>query len=320
VSHTSRPARLADPAPGRARIGRIAQGLPWDNRPPLALSPFSVRAGGSPAPGTTPPAPATQREADAWNEVAVEWQRGRRDALWRAHSDAVYTALLDRWLPTTTLDVVLKTDLFDEAVSAGLYPPLTRRARTVIGIDLAHVTARQAVARYPSLGAIGADVRRLPFRDGTFDAIVSLSTLDHFRSAVDLDAGLGELRRVLRPGGTLILTLDNVANPLIRLRNLLPFAVVHGAGLVPYFVGESCSPRGAAARLRAHGFCVDEVTTVLHVPRVAAVPAAAAVHRWAGARGRERFLAGLRGWERLAHWPTRTLTGHYVAVRATRPA
>ena len=285
----------------------------------MAVSPFSTRAGGRAAPGPTPVAPPTRREADAWNEVAVEWRQGRRDALWRAHSDALYTALLDRWLPPATLDAVLKTDLFDEAVSDGLFPALTRRARTVIGIDLAQVTAREAAARYPSLGAVGADVRGLPFSDGAFDAIVSLSTLDHFRSVADLDAALGELRRVLRAGGTLILTLDNMANPLLRLRNLLPFAVVHAAGLVPYFVGESCTPRGAAARLRAHGFCVDEVTTVLHVPRVAAVPSAAVVHRWAGARGRRRFLASLGAWERLAYWPTATLTGHYVAIRATRP-
>lgn len=258
-------------------------------------------------------------DADTWNTVAIEWQAHRAE-IWRAHSDAVYASLLDRWLPRKGLDRILKTDLFDEAVSGGLYPVLAARAGRVIGIDVAHVMARQAVERHAAIGAAGADVRSLPFADGTFDAVVSLSTLDHFAAAADLEAGIAELGRVLCQGGTLILTLDNLANPLIRLRNFLPFALVHGAGLVPYFVGETCTPRAAAALVGAHGFRVDELTTVLHVPRVAAVPAAALVGRRAGAGARDRFLLHLRAWERLAGWPTRALTGHYVAIRATRLA
>jgi SAM-dependent methyltransferase len=254
-----------------------------------------------------------------WNDVASDWQERSRAALWRAHSDAVYAALLRRWLPAGPIDSVLKTDLFDEAVSAGLYHVLSTRARRIVGIDLARVTARQALRRHSAMGAATADVRMLPFASGSFDTIVSLSTLDHFRSHSDLEAGLAELRRVLRPGGVLILTLDNLANPLIRIRNALPFAIVHGAGLVPYYVGRSCTPGTAEAIVAQHGFRVDDRTTVLHVPRVAAVPAAAIAERWGGAAARARVLSALGGWERLAGWPTRTLTGHYVALRATKP-
>jgi len=265
-----------------------------------------------------PFAPVPPTGAADWNQVALEWQLTPRAAVWRAHSDAVYGALLDRWLPRDGLARILKTDLFDEAVSAGVYPCLAARAGAVIGVDLAHITARQAVRRHPDLNAAGADVRGLPFPDGAFDAVVSLSTLDHFPARADLESSLAELRRVLRAGGTLVLTLDNLSNPLIRLRNLLPFALVHRTGLVPYFVGESCTPRTAAALLGALGFRVDETTAVLHVPRVAAVPAAALVQRYGGPAGCARFLAHLLAWERLARWPLRTLTGHYVALRATK--
>lgn len=263
---------------------------------------------------------ALPRDADVWNAVAEAWQPGHGDEVWRAHSDAVYSALLDRWLPRAGLDRVLKTDLFDEAVSAGLYPVLAARAGTVVGIDLAHVTVRQALARHHAIRAAGADVRRLPFADQAFDTVVSLSTLDHFRRRADLEAGLAELRRVLRRGGTLILTLDNLANPLIRLRNLLPFPLLRRTGLVPYFVGETCTPRVAAALLARQGLQLDEIGTVLHVPRVAAVRAAALVQRYGRTRARARFLAHLQAWERLAAWPTRALTGHYIAIRARRLA
>jgi hypothetical protein len=40
--------------------------------------------------------------------------------LWRAHSDAVNKALVARWRPVGQMDTLLKTDLFDEAVSDGL--------------------------------------------------------------------------------------------------------------------------------------------------------------------------------------------------------
>ncbi|HXE80308.1 MAG TPA: class I SAM-dependent methyltransferase [Vicinamibacterales bacterium] len=264
------------------------------------------------------PSSASYPDVDAWEAVAADWHPGHGAELWRAHSDAVYAMLLERWLPRAGLGCVLKTDLFDEAVSVGLYPVLASRARSVIGIDLAQWTARQARGRYPGMAMAGADVRRLPFPDAAFDAIVSLSTLDHFRARADLEAALGELQRVLRPGGTLVLTLDNLANPVVRLRNVLPFGLLNRIGLVPYFVGATCTPGGTARLLRTAGFRVDELTAVMHVPRVAAVALAALVQRRAGPDTHARFLDHLRRWERLAGWSTRWMTGHYVAVRATR--
>ncbi|MGQ9475631.1 MAG: methyltransferase domain-containing protein [Actinomycetota bacterium] len=45
------------------------------------------------------------------------------------------------------------------------------------------------------------DMHRLPFRDGAFDAVTATATLHH---SPDLPALLGEVRRVLRPGGLLL--------------------------------------------------------------------------------------------------------------------
>ena len=42
---------------------------------------------------------------------------------------------------------------------------------------------------------------------------------------------------MLKPRAPLILTLDNAANPLIAIRNALPFAMLKRSGVVPYFVG-----------------------------------------------------------------------------------
>jgi SAM-dependent methyltransferase len=50
-----------------------------------------------------------------------------------------------------------------------------------------------------------ADVQRLPFADGEFDAAVAAWMLYH---VADLEGGLAELSRVLRPGGTLVATTN----------------------------------------------------------------------------------------------------------------
>ena len=49
----------------------------------------------------------------------------------------------------------------------------------------------------------GADVARLPFRAGSFDAVVSSSSLHYWPRP---DAALAEIARVLRPGGRLVVT------------------------------------------------------------------------------------------------------------------
>ena len=232
--------------------------------------------------------------------------------LWRRHSDAVN----ERLVPPGPLGRVLKTDLFEEAVGEGLVPLLARAGDEVHGVDADPETVAAAVARCDgTLRATRADVRRLPYPDRHFDAVVSTSTLDHFERFDDVRTSLRELHRVLRPGGVLVLTLDNLANPVVRLRNGLPFGLLHRLGVVPYFVGATCGPRRLRAELVAAGFVVEDQRAVLHCPRAPAIRLARSI----GGRPRaEVLLRMLMAMERLGRLPTRHLTGYYVAARARR--
>jgi len=253
-----------------------------------------------------------------WDAVGRAQQHSYSNQLWRAYSDAVNTAFFARWLPERQVDCLLKTDLFDEALSDGLYPYLACRARSVVGIDLSMATVQAAGSRYAELRAIAADVRCLPFADNKFDMIISNSTLDHFESRGEILVSLRELNRVLRSGGKLFLTLDNLANPIVALRNVLPFRLLNRMGLVPYYVGQTVGPRGLLRVLRQAGFDTQDVVALMHSPRVIAVAMARLFEKYAATETQRRFLRFMLGFEHLSRWSTRFVTGYYVAARADK--
>ena len=59
--------------------------------------------------------------------------------------------------------------------------------------------------RRPGLPSVAlADARRLPFTDGSADAVLLLGTLCHLVERIDRVTALREAARVLRPGGTVV--------------------------------------------------------------------------------------------------------------------
>lgn len=77
---------------------------------------------------------------------------------------------------------------------------------TVTGIDLSRAQVRLATGNVPGSSFAVADLRRLPFGDDAFAATVSIYALIHVPRE-DHPAALAELRRVLAPGGLLLLTM-----------------------------------------------------------------------------------------------------------------
>lgn len=89
---------------------------------------------------------------------------------------------------------------------------LARAGHRVVGSDLSpRAAARagtEAAARGVGLPTAAGDMRRLPFAPSVFDVVVCAdNSLPHLLSAPDVTAALGSMRRVLRDGGLLVLTL-----------------------------------------------------------------------------------------------------------------
>jgi SAM-dependent methyltransferase len=232
-------------------------------------------------------------------------------ALWRLQSDAVVASLIRRWLAPA--GCVLKTDVYDEAVSDGLFPVLSSRFDRVLGIDADPDMVASAEHRHPGLEARGADVRALPFERDSVDAVLSNSTLDHLLDRGQVLAALGEIRRVLRPGGELLITLDNRANPLIATRNVLPTQLAQRLrGGFPYETGWACGPRGLRRLLQDSGMRIVHRSAVLHAPRFL-------VARMEPGGEPGTRLHRVLAFERLERWPSRYLSGHFVAALARTP-
>ena len=63
----------------------------------------------------------------------------------------------------------------------------------------------------PSIGWAVASIHDIPLASGTFDIVISCETIEH---VVDPLKAMREIHRVLRPGGTLLLTTPNYLGPM----------------------------------------------------------------------------------------------------------
>ncbi|HEX8492634.1 MAG TPA: class I SAM-dependent methyltransferase [Pyrinomonadaceae bacterium] len=122
-----------------------------------------------------------------------------------------YARSLEQYLSAHPLPIAPGAKILDAGCGTGL---LTVALLKVIdlpvqitAIDLSGTliaTARRAVkeqaGRTQTIGFSQANILSLPFRDNTFDAIVTSGVLEY----VPLDEGFGELARVLAPGGHLL--------------------------------------------------------------------------------------------------------------------
>ncbi len=85
-------------------------------------------------------------------------------------------------------------------VNLPLYPP----GATVVALDFSRPMLRRARHRpaRARIQAVQADLHRLPFQDGAFDTVTGSLV---FCSVAEPERALGEVYRVLRPGGRLLL-------------------------------------------------------------------------------------------------------------------
>ncbi len=157
---------------------------------------------------------------------------------------------------------ILKTDLWDEAKNTRILAWASEQGAETYAIDLSEPTVIQARDAFEpgALRSAVADVRDLPFRDASFDAIYSMGTIEHFN---ETERAVDEIARVLKPGGRAIVGVPNRYDPFLRP---LLAAALQSVGLYGYGFEKSYS-RGALRRmLEQAGLQVVAETAILFIP------------------------------------------------------
>jgi SAM-dependent methyltransferase len=147
-------------------------------------------------------------------QYATEENLQARKALWDgADGDDTKEILwrtIEAWQPKHVLEV------------GGGEGELAERMQRELGAQVSFVdfSPRMVeIARGRGIDAQQGDVQQLPFADGAFDTVVAAWMLYH---VPDIDAGLGEVARVLTKGGALI-AVTNSTEHIAELRELLAY-------------------------------------------------------------------------------------------------
>ena len=82
---------------------------------------------------------------------------------------------------------------------------LAETAEMVQGVDIDEIVIAKAKNKYAgrNLSFVAGSVEKIPFETSSFDVVVSFETLEHISAH---DIMLGELKRVLKPGGILLIS------------------------------------------------------------------------------------------------------------------
>jgi SAM-dependent methyltransferase len=137
---------------------------------------------------------------------------------------------------------------------------LARDARVVVGLDYDAPTAAHVARAYPAVRAVRGNLAALPVRSSTVDVVANLQVIEHLW---DQEGFLAECRRVLRPGGRLLVTTPN----------RITFSPGRDTPLNPFHTRE-LAPGELRDLLAGAGFSVEFLGGLAHGPRLAELDAA----------------------------------------------
>ncbi len=122
---------------------------------------------------------------------------------WFARHEAAYLALPRLLGPDICAGLLVDAGAGE---GYGAQALLTAGAGAVTALEFDATACRHAAATYPGVDIVQANLDALPLRSGAADAVISCQVIEHLW---DLPRFLRECRRVLRPGGAIVVTTPN---------------------------------------------------------------------------------------------------------------
>jgi SAM-dependent methyltransferase len=157
------------------------------------------------------------------------------------------------WLDTQPGELILDLGCGDGQLTARL----AETGAIVTGVDASPDMVRAARAR--GIAADQAPAERLPYPDASFDAVFSNAALHWVRGQ---DEMMGEVRRVVKPGGRFVAEMGGHGNIAAIRVGLMAVLARHGFGDREDGVNYYPTPSGYTRRLERHGFTVDRIDLI----------------------------------------------------------
>jgi ubiquinone/menaquinone biosynthesis C-methylase UbiE len=108
--------------------------------------------------------------------------------------------------------------IMDVGAEAGRFSlQISDRKATLIGIDIDSYGLKRLRLKNKNVAVIQADARKIPLKEGTFDAIFMIEVLDYI---TELNETLFECHRTLKADGSLFLSFGNKSSLKSRFREL----------------------------------------------------------------------------------------------------
>ena len=137
------------------------------------------------------------------NPLVVQWEYASEERL--ATRNATYRDLIEGVNPEEAVFEAVRESLPDRFLDVGCgMGELAERVQRELGAEVVAVDISPRMVELTKargIEAMVADVQALPFPDESFDCVAANWVLYH---VPDLDLGVRELARVLRPGGRLV--------------------------------------------------------------------------------------------------------------------
>jgi len=199
-------------------------------------------------------------------DLAANWRKlrareaGRRGYFWLTPGlYALYRGIRDYGVAK------LKGRILDAGAGCGAWAPILRERGDVVAVDLSR-QGRPDVA---------ADLKNLPYPDGTFDAVFCSQVLEHEPEPAAL---LAELYRVIKVGGALVLTAPHLSRFHDAPQDYFRFtasglrSLAEGVG----FATEEVRPCGGFLSFLGHNLNVLGLALTAPVPVIGRLAVAAA--------------------------------------------
>lgn len=141
---------------------------------------------------------------DDWSEKYDRWFTTPIGKLVKEYETELLLDMLQPSRNDSLLDVGCGTGVFSgDVLTVG---------SNVVGIDLSKPMISVAAERFSDqrFMSVSGDMRYLPFTDGSFDKVYSMTAIEFIENA---RKAVVELERVTKPGGTIVLTTLNRLSP-----------------------------------------------------------------------------------------------------------